>query len=96
MSIARGGLGAAKGGDNRIYAIGGVKGNFTSDIVNSVEAYDVGLNTWRGTVPMSAARYRLAAVTGGDNRIYAIGGSIGFSDLNTVEAYSDSFSGVCR
>jgi Kelch motif len=36
---------------------------------------------------MPTARYLLAAATGGDGRIYAIGGFNGSGILNTVEAY---------
>ena len=43
-------------------------------------------NSWTTVAPMPTPRYGLAAVSGPDGRIYAIGGDDGSSYLNTVEA----------
>jgi Kelch motif len=45
-------------------------------------------NTWTTVAPMPTARYNLAAATGPDGRVYALGGDNGGSFLNTVEAYT--------
>jgi N-acetylneuraminic acid mutarotase len=45
------------------------------------------LSSWTTVAPMPTARFGLAAATGADGRIYAIGGLYG-SVLNTVEAYT--------
>jgi len=47
---------------------------------------------WTTVASMSTARDRLAAATGPDGRIYAIGGGFGANggNLNTVEAYTPS------
>jgi hypothetical protein len=57
------------GPDNLIYAIGGVGGP------NIVEAYNPSTNKETAVAPMPTARHGLAAVTGTDGRIYAIGGT---------------------
>jgi len=89
MPTARTHLAAATGGDGRIYAIGGC---LTSDGyagVNTVEVYDPSTNVWSSAPPMPTARTGLAAVTGLDGRIYAIGGSNvnGGGHFRTVEVY---------
>lgn len=71
MPTHRSRLGAATGGDGRLYAIGGL--NDVSVPVNAVEAYAPGNNTWTTVGPLPAARYSLAVVAGSDGRIYAIG-----------------------
>src|SRR4051812_1686163 len=65
-------LAAARGGDGRIYAVGGVS---ASDLhLARVDAYDPRSNTWTAVAPMSVARGALAAVTGANGHVYAIGG----------------------
>lgn len=56
--------------------------------LRSVEAYTPSTDTWATLVPMPTARYDVAAATGTDGRIYAIGGTNGEVALNTVEAYT--------
>lgn len=82
--------GVAVGADDRIY----VMGSFSiSGITNSVEAYDIRTNMWQSVASMPLARWGLAAATGQDGRIYAIGG-VGpdGNELNTVEAYGPSIN----
>ena len=57
---------------NKIYAIGG----YGNGYLNSVESFDG--TSWTSTPSMSTKRYRLAAVVYG-TKIYAIGGSTGYS-----------------
>jgi len=93
MTSARAFLGVATGPDGRIYAVGGrTNADFTHDYVSTVEAYDVYTNSWAPVASMSTNRILLAAATGRDGRIYAIGGLTGATEggvtpLNTVEAY---------
>ena len=94
MPTARTHLAAARGGDGRIYAIGGC---LTSDGYvgeNIVEALAPFTNVWSSAPPMPTARTGLAAVTGLDGRIYAIGGSnvFGGGHFRTVEVYDPQTS----
>jgi hypothetical protein len=89
MPTARNLLAAAAATSNpalpsQIYAIGGSDASFQP--VATVEAYRPIPDTWAPVSPMPTARSGLAAVTGPDGRIYAIGG---FNNLPlaTVEAY---------
>lgn len=89
MPTARWSLAAATWTDGTIFAIGGfADSNFLAPM-NTVEAYHAVSNTWTGVAPMPSPRGALAAATGGDSRIYAIGGfgGIGTTALNAVEAY---------
>ncbi len=64
-----------------IYAIGGA-----SDV--QVEAYDPNANSWEAVAPTVAPRANLAAVTGLDGAIYAIGGSnLALGTYKSVERY---------
>ncbi|HVE45643.1 MAG TPA: Calx-beta domain-containing protein, partial [Acidimicrobiales bacterium] len=84
MAVPRARLGAATGPDGRVYAIGGVIGGFSgAETTEIVEAFDVAGHTWSDANPMNTKRGALAAATGPDARIYAIGGPGA-----TVEAYS--------
>jgi len=47
---------------------------------------------WQDIAPLPAARTNFAAATGGDGRIYAIGGDSNHGPLSTVEAYSPNAS----
>jgi N-acetylneuraminic acid mutarotase len=87
MPTARNFLAAATGRDGKINAIGGRGYNGrTFEYLSTVEAYTPGTNSRTAVAPMSTARSALAAATGRDGRIYAIGGSNG-NYLSTVEAY---------
>jgi streptogramin lyase len=67
-----------------VYAIGGSDG---AAALATVEFYDPSMKTWSpGLPPLLTPRSALAAVTGVDGLIYAIGGFNG-SYLGTVEAY---------
>ena len=69
----RRGCGAAVGSDGRIYAIGGF-GSMESDGLTNVEALDVEANRWQPAAPLVTRVYNeMAAVTGADGRIYAVG-----------------------
>jgi N-acetylneuraminic acid mutarotase len=70
-------LAAAIGLDGRIYAMGGVTEDRTGaiSVTNALEVYDPHTNHWAALAPMPTARAGLAAVTGQDGRIYAIGGT---------------------
>jgi N-acetylneuraminic acid mutarotase len=88
MATVRGGPAASVGPDGLIYAIGGRIS--TTEYLDTVEAYspfdpDAG---WSPVAPMPTARYSLAAATGPDGRIYALGGFDGTSFLDTIEAYT--------
>jgi N-acetylneuraminic acid mutarotase len=72
-------------GRSRIYAIGGQNDGNTA--LSTVEAYDPQSDSWTPVASMSTPRAQLAAATGPDGRIYAIGGYNQFGDLGTVEAY---------
>ena len=76
----------AGGVSGKIYAIGGYDGH---SVLDTVEVYDIHLNTWTAAAPMPTARRDLAAVVL-NNKIYAIGGSDGQSSLNLVEVYDPS------
>jgi N-acetylneuraminic acid mutarotase len=97
LQTPRLGLAAATGRDGRIYVMGGQSapqppGPFL--VTPSVEAYDPAMNTWSAVAPMPTARVNLAATTGPDGRIYAIGGCTcglpGNQTLPTVEVYDPS------
>jgi N-acetylneuraminic acid mutarotase len=96
-----GGQAVTTGSDGRIYVLGGAALTpnshiYQGHVTNTVQAYDPRTNRWTLVAPMPTAREALAAVTGADGRIYAIGGSrtpFGFQDSNvpravrTVEIY---------
>lgn len=93
MPTGRAELAATTGADGRIYAIGGrvYLPSSTCCALNTVEAYTARTDTWAQIAPMPTARYGLAAVTGPDGRIYAIGGEDDHGAiLATVEAYTPS------
>jgi N-acetylneuraminic acid mutarotase len=88
MPTARIALAAATGPDGRIYAIGGWNQPGADNSLSTVEAYTPATNSWSTVAPMPTARDGLAAATGPDGRIYAIGGTDGMRSLNMVEAYT--------
>src|ERR1700687_798473 len=70
----------------KIYAIGG---SDRSQVFNKVEVYDVPSGAWSTVAGMPTYRYELAAVTGPDDKIYAIGGvDPNAATLFVVEAYN--------
>ncbi|NIM58986.1 MAG: hypothetical protein GTO16_08605 [Candidatus Aminicenantes bacterium] len=82
--------------DGKIYTIGGAV-VWSAIATTTVEMYDPQTDTWSTKSPMPGARYRLAAVTGPDGKIYAIGGSDGGLLVNKVQAYdpkTDTWSGA--
>lgn len=89
LSTPRSGPAAALGHDGRIYVFGGSSGGDDSGhtALNSGEVYTPSTNTWQPIAPMPTARYRAAAVTAPDGRIYVVGGLNASGDLNTVDIY---------
>jgi N-acetylneuraminic acid mutarotase len=94
MPTPRGRLAAATGFDGRIYAIGGGSNigypldTYFSD--DRVEAYTPWTKTWSTMAEMKVGRKLLAAATGFNGHIYAIGGDVEgtfFSPTNDVEEY---------
>lgn len=65
-------LGAAVGGDGRIYAIGGA--NQFMPQVNTVYAYDVAADQWTQVASMSEIRRHFGTAAGLDGLIYVFGG----------------------
>jgi N-acetylneuraminic acid mutarotase len=91
MPTGRGGVAAALGRDGRIYVMGGLSGSADNlSVLATTEVYTPATNTWAAVAPMPTARYALAAATGPDGRIYAIGGSGLSGPLSTVEVYTPS------
>ncbi|MCY2987413.1 MAG: PKD domain-containing protein [Planctomycetota bacterium] len=92
MNTARFGLAAATAPDGMIYAIGGYnRADGIGGVVDTVERFDPIGNSWSTVASMSMPRYNLAAATGADGRIYAIGGEDRIFVYNTiVEAYTPS------
>ncbi|GEM_PF-3983139 len=82
---------AVTGHDGRIYVMGGTDIRNSNSPQATVDAYTTSSNSWSGVAPMPTARGALAAATGPDGRIFAIGGRTSSAGskaviLNTVEA----------
>ncbi|MDI6892746.1 MAG: kelch repeat-containing protein [Actinomycetota bacterium] len=75
---------AVTGPDGKIYVIGGHDSTTGWTMLNDVDIYDPGTNTWRKGAPMPTARCRIAATLGPDGKIYVAGGEM---YLKTFEAY---------
>jgi N-acetylneuraminic acid mutarotase len=98
MPTPRAWLAAARGSDNRLYAIGG--NNFSSGpnsqpSLSVVEAFSTSANAWTKVASMPTDRYALAAVASPDGKIYAIGGTrVGSfangTELPTLEVFTPS------
>jgi N-acetylneuraminic acid mutarotase len=88
LTTARNSPAAAAGTDGRIYALGGDDANLGDPPYASVEAYTPSSNTWAAVAPMPTARTRLAAATGADGSIYALGGNIGGDATTAAEIYN--------
>jgi len=96
-------LAATTGADGTIYALGGWSGQTGSSsnrqqYYNTVFAYNPTAKTWSTVAALPEARYGLAAATGADGTIYALGGAnASFTAQSTVYAYTpamDSWSQV--
>jgi len=91
---ARAELAAATGADGTIYAIGGWSGQIGSSsnrqqYSNTVFAYHPATNSWSQVAALPDVRYGLAAATGADGTIYAIGGAnASFTAQSSVYAYT--------
>jgi len=70
MPTPRYGLGVARGGDGRIYAIGGCHGALN---YNVVEAYSPITNSWTTVAPLPTRRDGVLATESNSGLIYAIG-----------------------
>ncbi len=87
-------LAAATGADGTIYALGGWSGQIGSSsnrqqYSNTVFAYHPATDSWSQVAALPAARYGLAAATGADGTIYALGGAnAGFAAQSSVFAYT--------
>jgi hypothetical protein len=94
MSTPREYLAAATGPDGLIYAIGGlnIDASGQAQYLDTVEAYDPATRAWISPAPqaMPTPRAELAAVTGLNGLIYAIGGANSAGELSTVEAFDTS------
>jgi len=92
MPTARRDLGAATGFDGRIYALGGNAAPDGQVPLRVAEAYTPRTNRWTPVAALPVARVGLAAATGADGRIYAIGGlnpdpNAAYDKLAIVDAY---------
>ena len=75
LPTARAFLAAAVGSNGIIYAIGGNLNNSDgTTATNEVDAYNPATNVWTVVAPLPASVSYLAATTGTDGTIYAIGG----------------------
>jgi hypothetical protein len=66
-------LGVARGGDGRIYAIGGW-GNDFPPALRIVEAYSPATDSWTKAAPLPSRRAYVSAATSRSGLIYLIGG----------------------
>lgn len=84
----RSALGLTAGANDKLYAAGG---SAPTQIVASVQEFDVATGTWIARAAMSAPRADFPLVTASNGRMYAIGGNGGFGSypqaLETVEEY---------
>src|SRR5450755_131291 len=83
MSTARQTLGAARGGDGLIYAVGGDSGSG-----NTVEALNPRTGKWSSVPPFPTPRGAFAVTAGKDGKIYVIGGINNNGKSSVVEAYT--------
>jgi N-acetylneuraminic acid mutarotase len=86
MPTPRSRMGVARGGDGRIYVIGGHDESFSR--VRVVEAYSPATNSWERVAPLPTVRSFLAVTTSLDGLIYAIGGYDGLGPTKRVDVYS--------
>jgi N-acetylneuraminic acid mutarotase len=94
MTYTRSFFGVARGGDGRLYAVGGYAVDTESPPVGPVEAYTPSTNTWTTVSSLPNPRGELSVASGGDGRVYAIGGyDAAICDLcssTEVDAYDTS------
>jgi N-acetylneuraminic acid mutarotase len=83
MSTARQTLGAAKGGDGLIYAVGG-----DSSSGNTVEALNPQTRQWSSVPSFPTPRAAFAVTAGKDGKIYVIGGVNNNGKSSVVEVYN--------
>src|SRR5437016_2378253 len=78
MPTPRSNLAAALAPDERILALGGfgLTRPPPQPPLTTAEGYTIGTNLWASSLPLVEASAGLAAVTGMDGRIYAIGGTV--------------------
>ena len=90
LPTTRSQLAAVAGRDGLIYALGGFNGTASGGVeLATVEAFDPATNAWTTKASLLTARAGLAAVTGPDGLIYAIGGQNSTAGpLDTVEVYN--------
>jgi N-acetylneuraminic acid mutarotase len=90
LPTARIGLAAAADKKGNIYAIGGstLATNPNKGITTVVEVYSIADAKWSTVAPLPTPRLALAATTGSDGKIYAIGGrDAGNVPLQVVEVF---------
>ena len=91
LPTARTHLAAVTGRDGLIYAIVGYNGPDPGGVyLTTVEGFDPMTNDWTTKSSMPTGRSGLAAVTGANGLIYAIGGQNSGGYLNTVEVFDPS------
>ena len=83
MSTARQTLGAARGGDGLIYAVGGDSGSG-----NTVEALNPHTGKWSPEPPFLTPRTAFAVTAGLSGKVYVIGGVDNNGKSSVVEAYT--------
>jgi hypothetical protein len=89
ISTFRTGLAAALAPDGRILALGGTAvSQKPLTPLTSVQAYSISANAWTNIAPLPQANIGLAAATGPDGRIYALGGSNLGGLTNVVQVFS--------
>jgi N-acetylneuraminic acid mutarotase len=83
------GLAGASDAKGRVYAIGGREFNATPNfLLSRVLRYQPATDRWSPVSPLAQARDSLAAATGTDGRIYAIGGRSASGIVGTVERFN--------
>jgi N-acetylneuraminic acid mutarotase len=75
MPTQRGNLAATLAPDGRIFALGGTGPGITQPPLTLVQTYNAGTNSWTSSTPLLQTTTALAATTGPDGRIYALGGT---------------------
>ena len=88
LPTARWQLAAATDSAGRIYAIGGCPALNPCGDDTIVERYDPATNTWSTLPKLLNGRSSLAAATGPDGRVYAVGGWHNNNSVNWVEAFT--------
>ena len=79
---------AATAPNGNIYAIAGINASY--DLTSEVDAYNPASNSWSQVASLPSAREGLAATTGRDGTIYAIGGWV--NNFSTLSAEVDAYN----